>query len=86
MVALHERFVVLHKAPGVGMHDEDGEPGLVSLAREALGMMLYPVHRLDKVTSGLVLLARDTEANRELSMAFAERQVEKAYLAISDQT
>ena len=48
-------------------------------------MMLYPVHRLDKVTSGLVLLARDTEANRELSMAFAERKVEKAYLAISDQ-
>jgi len=84
-VALHEHFVVLHKAPGVGMHDEDGVPGLVSLARDALGMMLYPVHRLDKVTSGLVLLARDTEANRELSMAFAERKVEKAYLAISDQ-
>jgi len=84
-LALHEHFVVLHKAPGVGMHDEDGEPGLVSLARDTLDMMLYPVHRLDKVTSGLVLLARDTEANRELSMAFAERKVEKAYLAISDQ-
>ena len=53
LVGEHEQFVVLHKAPGVGMHDEEGEPGLVSLARNALGMMLYPVHRLDKVTSGV---------------------------------
>lgn len=83
-LALNEHFVVLHKAPGVGMHDEEGVPGLVTQARQALGMLLYPVHRLDKITSGLVLLARSPEANRELSMAFAERRVDKAYLAISD--
>ena len=83
LLAIHPQFVVLNKAPGIGMHDEQGIPGLVSEARRQLGMMLYPVHRLDKVTSGLLLLARTTEANRELSMAFAAHRVEKTYLALS---
>lgn len=76
-------FVVLNKAPGIGMHDEGDMSGLVSEARRQLDMMLYPVHRLDKVTSGVLLLARSTEANRQLSMAFAERKMEKEYLALS---
>ncbi len=83
LVFLHDDFVVLNKSPGLGMHDEEGIPGLVSEARAQLGMMLYPVHRLDKVTSGLLLLARNVEANRALSQAFAERQVSKVYLALS---
>jgi tRNA pseudouridine32 synthase/23S rRNA pseudouridine746 synthase len=40
------------------------------------------VHRLDWETSGLMLLARDTETHRALSRQFAERQVEKTYLAV----
>ncbi len=76
-------FVVLNKAPGIGMHDENEMSGLVSEARRQLDMTLYPVHRLDKVTSGVLLLARSTEANRQLSMAFAERKMEKEYLALS---
>ncbi len=83
LLAIHPQFVVLNKAPGIGMHDENGVLGLVSEARRQLDMMLYPVHRLDKVTSGLLLLARTTEANRELSMAFAAHQVDKTYLALS---
>ena len=39
------------------------------------------VHRLDRDTSGLILLARDPETHRRLSAAFAERRVRKAYLA-----
>lgn len=85
LVAMLNDFVVLNKAPGIGMHDEEGVPGLISEARRQLGMMLYPVHRLDKVTSGVLLLARTPEANRELSMAFAGRQMHKEYLALSEQ-
>ena len=85
LLAIAPSFVVLNKHPGVGMHDEEGEKGLVSLAREQLGLELYPVHRLDKVTSGVLLLARDAQSNRALSMAFAERQVEKHYVALSRQ-
>ncbi len=40
------------------------------------------VHRLDMATSGLVLFARGIEAQRHLSLAFAQRQVGKGYEAI----
>jgi tRNA pseudouridine32 synthase / 23S rRNA pseudouridine746 synthase len=39
------------------------------------------VHRLDRDTSGLLLLARDADSHRRLSAAFAERRVRKTYLA-----
>ncbi|PJG59473.1 TIGR01621 family pseudouridine synthase [Aeromonas cavernicola] len=85
----HPDFLVLDKLPGIGMHDEQvGEQGiargLVNRVKADTGLTLYPVHRLDKMTSGLVLLARTTEANRALSMAFAAREVSKQYLALSD--
>lgn len=47
---------------------------------------LYLVHRLDKMTSGLLLLARNAAAASELSQAFAKRKVEKYYLAIGAKT
>ena len=80
----HKEFMVINKGPSLGMHDEGGEPGLVNRLRTETGLTLYPVHRLDKMTSGLVLLARTPEANRALSMAFAAREVSKQYLALSD--
>ena len=40
------------------------------------------VHRLDQATSGLVLMARNTEAQRRLGRAFELRQVHKRYLAV----
>jgi len=40
------------------------------------------VHRLDMATSGLMVLARGAHAQRELSLAFAARQVKKRYIAI----
>jgi tRNA pseudouridine32 synthase/23S rRNA pseudouridine746 synthase len=39
------------------------------------------VHRLDRDTAGLMLVARDAKTHRCLSMAFAERRVRKTYLA-----
>jgi len=42
------------------------------------------VHRLDMDTSGLMVLARTVEAHRELSSQFAERRVQKKYLAVLD--
>lgn len=75
-------FVVLNKAPGVSFHSEDG-PGLVVLASQQLGFALYPVHRLDKVTSGLIILARSSEAAAALSRLFTAQAIEKYYLAVS---
>jgi 23S rRNA-/tRNA-specific pseudouridylate synthase len=42
------------------------------------------VHRLDKDTSGILLVAKHPQASRALRLAFAERQVHKTYLAIAD--
>lgn len=42
------------------------------------------VHRLDMGTSGIVVLARDIDAQRELSILFQERQVHKRYQALVD--
>ncbi|MGL5290208.1 MAG: pseudouridine synthase, partial [Aeromonas sp.] len=83
----HCAFLVIDKQPGIGMHDEKGEGeqvtlGLINQVKADTGLTLYPVHRLDKMTSGLVLLARTAQANRALSMAFAARQVSKQYLAL----
>ena len=45
-------------------------------------MQMKIVHRLDKETSGVMLLARDTAAQRHVSMQFQNNQVEKEYLAL----
>ena len=42
------------------------------------------VHRLDQATSGILVLARGAAAQRQLSRAFAERQVDKRYTAVVD--
>lgn len=79
-------FLVVNKEAGIDMHDDAGVPGLVSRVSAAVGQNVYPVHRLDKATSGLVLLAKNKEATSELSQLFADRRVKKTYLAISDRS
>lgn len=75
-------FWVFEKAAGVSFHSEQ-QAGLVVLAEKLVGEKLYPVHRLDKVTSGLILLARHRQAAAELTELFAQRQIQKFYLALS---
>ncbi len=79
-------YVVVNKPPGVTIQrDLEGElPGLLELTAQQCGVAkLLPVHRLDKLTSGVVVMAKHSEANRLLAEQFAARQVEKFYLAIS---
>ena len=78
----HADFVVVDKAAGVSFHSEDG-PGLVVAVEAALGQKLYAVHRLDKVTSGLLLLATSPQAAARFTAMFSARLVNKFYLALS---
>jgi tRNA pseudouridine32 synthase/23S rRNA pseudouridine746 synthase len=81
-----ERILVLNKpvgllsVPGIGEHKAD------CLARRAAQQ--FPgariVHRLDRDTSGVIILAMDAEAHRELSRQFHDREVSKEYIAIVD--
>ena len=59
--------------------------GFVNLVREHYpNQTLYPVHRLDRVTSGLMIFAKTAEANSQLSKLFEQRKVKKHYLALSE--
>lgn len=78
-------FLVVHKPAGVHFHSQDGQAGLVAQLEAQQGDKLYPVHRLDTPTSGLLLLARTPESARVLTEAFTAHSVEKRYLALSDQ-
>lgn len=82
LVAETADFVLLDKAPGISFHSEDGA-GLVVQAAAELGYPLYAVHRLDKVTSGLILFAKSSAAAAALSELFATQQIQKYYLALS---
>jgi tRNA pseudouridine32 synthase / 23S rRNA pseudouridine746 synthase len=75
-------FALFDKPGGVSFHSESG-PGAVVQAEARLGCKLYPVHRLDKMTSGLLILAKTAEAARRFEALFTERRIEKYYLAIS---
>ena len=79
-------FILVDKPPGINFHDED-EPGsgLFSQIKNILNLAeLYPVHRLDKLTSGLILFAKNKDTAQDFQRLFSEHKVEKYYLAISD--
>lgn len=74
-------IVVCVKPPRVLSTDEPG--GMPELVRQALGTEdVRTVHRLDRVVSGLMVLARNANAAAELSRQIREGQFEKEYLAV----
>lgn len=84
LVENNEHFLVIYKKPNTSFHSEDGERGLFETVKQNQGLAeLYPVHRLDKVTSGLLVMAKTAAANQELVNQFKQREVQKFYLAIS---
>lgn len=87
MIVLHhdQRFVAVDKPAGMVVHRSEwcpgGEPVLQRL-RDQIGQRLYPVHRLDRATSGVLVFALDPDAARHVSTQFAMHTVDKRYLAI----
>jgi tRNA pseudouridine65 synthase len=82
-----EALVAVHKPSGLLVHrtqlDRHAEQWALQIVRRQLGgAHLYPVHRLDRGTSGILIFARHRIAHAELTRAFALREVRKTYLAI----
>jgi RluA family pseudouridine synthase len=77
-------LLVIHKPAGV-LSIPDGYspdlPHLKSLLEPEHGP-LWMVHRLDKGTSGVMVLARNPEAHRNLNQAFRDHQIQKVYHGI----
>lgn len=81
-----EHYVAVDKPAGLLVHrsrvDRGAKRFALQTVRDQVGRHVYPVHRLDKPTSGVLVFALHAEAARLLSGAFAEREVEKTYLAL----
>jgi 23S rRNA pseudouridine1911/1915/1917 synthase len=90
----NERLMVVNKPAGMVVHPSAGHHRgtLVNAAlahapqMKGIGGEQRPgvVHRLDKETSGLILLAKDDAAHRWLQEQFRQRKVQKVYLALVD--
>lgn len=83
LIYLDDDILVCIKPARVLSTDEPG--GLPELCREALGDAsadIRTVHRLDRVVSGLMVLARNAKAASELSRQIRENEFEKEYLAV----
>jgi 23S rRNA pseudouridine1911/1915/1917 synthase len=80
-----ERLIVINKPGDVVCHPSKHGPwsSLVGAVREHLGLAtVHLVFRLDRETSGVVVLAKDPRSASRLQTAMQERRVGKAYLAI----
>lgn len=87
----HDDFVVVNKPSSISMHrgsdahlNKDIQTVLEWISHTITDAPLYLVHRLDTHTSGCLLLAKHKRAAAELSALFANRAVNKFYLALSD--
>lgn len=88
VLASSSDWLAILKPEGIGMHQETDAndqiiEGIVTRLQQQQQEELWPVHRLDKVTSGVLLLARNAEAAARLSQLFADHRIQKYYLARS---
>lgn len=79
-------FVAVDKPSGMLVHRtwiaEESETFLLQTLRDQIGQRVYPIHRLDRPTSGVILFALSSEAARAMCGVFGRREVVKEYLAI----
>jgi tRNA pseudouridine65 synthase len=81
-----EELVVVDKPSGLLVHrspiDRHETRFAVQILRNQLGRRVYPVHRLDKGTSGALAFALDRDMARVVALQFASREVAKTYVAV----
>jgi tRNA pseudouridine65 synthase len=81
-----ERLVIVNKPSGLLVHrspiDRHETRFALQIVRDQLGRHVYPLHRIDKGTSGALAFALDPESAREYAAAFASRSVVKTYVAL----
>ncbi|WP_316818966.1 RluA family pseudouridine synthase [Pedobacter nyackensis] len=82
----NDDYIVVNKPPFVASLDERGGSGEVNILR--LAKQYSPdaqvCHRLDKETSGAIIIAKTPEAYRSVSIQFEKRKVNKTYHAVVD--
>lgn len=88
----HKDWLIINKPAGVSMQKEQSEIDSLSLLQMAVSdaqkmginiTRLWPVHRLDKTTSGLVIFAKTASAAADFGELFQHQKISKTYLAIA---
>ncbi len=81
-----EQLIAINKPAGLLVHpsmiDRHERVSAMTLLRDQIGRYVYPVHRLDKPTSGVLLFTLSSQMAREVSQQFTDNQVGKRYLAV----
>jgi tRNA pseudouridine65 synthase len=80
------QLVVVNKPTGLLVHrsdiDRHASENAMKIVRDQLGQWVYPVHRLDKATSGILVFALERDTARCMTRLFIDDQISKGYLAI----
>ncbi|HET6430660.1 pseudouridine synthase [Dyella sp.] len=81
-----DALIAVNKPAGLAVHRSkmvgNAEEFLIDLLREQIGGNVYLAHRLDRATSGVLLIARSSEVASALGEQFMGRDVRKQYLAV----
>jgi tRNA pseudouridine65 synthase len=81
-----EYLVIVNKPSGLLVHkspiDKHETRFAMQLVRDQIGEYVYPVHRLDKPTSGILIFALDTQTAQDMSNIFRSHEVQKEYMAV----
>lgn len=79
-------IIAINKPHGLLVHRSsiarDASEFALQLLRDQIGQTVYPAHRLDRKTSGILLFSLNKDMDKELQQLFQNQQVDKKYLAI----
>ncbi|NBD95931.1 MAG: RluA family pseudouridine synthase [Gammaproteobacteria bacterium] len=82
IIETNDEFFVVDKPSGVAVQGGSGLSWGLMDVLSRIDEACRPVHRIDRATSGLLVVARTHRAARELQKAFSSQTVEKRYLAL----
>lgn len=84
VVEKSKNWLIINKPPGISVHNEAGDVRSILKKQLHPGTFhdIYPVHRLDKETSGLLVVATEEETAAALAEQFQARKAEKTYHAL----
>ena len=84
---IDEYLVAVNKPAGLFVHrsymDKDEIYFALQLVRDQICQYVYPVHRLDRPTSGVLLFALNAEIARLMGQAFSDKTIQKTYYALT---
>lgn len=82
-----EHLVAVNKPAGLFVHrsymDKDEKYFALQLVRDQIGQHVFPVHRLDRPTSGILLFALSSEVARLMGQSFTDKTIKKTYYALT---